>query len=88
LDKVESIAIEAAREVMNEIPGGVPGYEPLVRFNSFADFGIKFNIIMRAAEFNSQFVLVHELIKKLQVRYKNEGIELYRKYNNSIITKW
>ena len=76
LEKVERITLEIAREIMNEIPGGIPGYEPVLRYNSFADSSINFNVIMRAADFSNQFILKHEFIKRLHARYDKENIQI------------
>jgi small-conductance mechanosensitive channel len=76
LEKVESVTTETAREVMNEIEGGVPGFEPVVRYNKFDDFCIHFTIILRAQEFANQYLVRHEFIKRLQKRYQKEGIEI------------
>ncbi len=74
LEKVESITIEVAKEVMREVPGGVPEFEPFIRYQTFGDFSINFSVIMRAREFTDQFIIRHEFIKRLHKRYKEEGI--------------
>ena len=56
LDRVERIATEVARDVMRTVPGGVPGFEPLVRFHTFGDPGIGFSVILRAQEFVDQYL--------------------------------
>lgn len=74
LKKVEKITIEVAREVMKEIPGGVPEFEPFIRYHTFADFSINFTVILRAKEFVDQYIIKHEFIKRLHERYTKEGI--------------
>ena len=74
LEKVEKVTIEAAKEVMQQVPGGVPSFEPLVRYNTFGDFSIGFTVVMRAKEFADQYPIKHEFIKRLQKRYAKEGI--------------
>jgi small-conductance mechanosensitive channel len=76
LKKVEQITKEVAKEVMKEVDGGVPEFEPLIRFHTFGDFSINFTVILRAREFNYRSVLIHEFIKRLHERYKKEGIEI------------
>ena len=76
LEKVEKVVIEVAREVMQTVPGGVPEFEPFVRYSSFGDFSINFNVIMRAKEYTDQFLIKHEFIKRLHKRFKKEGIEI------------
>ncbi|MFA5104465.1 MAG: mechanosensitive ion channel family protein [Candidatus Margulisiibacteriota bacterium] len=74
LEKVEKITIEVARDVMKNTPGGVPDFEPFIRYHTFADFSINFSVILRAKEFVDQYLIKHEFIKKLHERYGREGI--------------
>lgn len=76
LEKVEAITCEVAKEVMKEVKGGVPGFEPFIRYNAFGDSSINFTVIMRAKEFTDQYLIKHEFIKKLHRRYNREGIVL------------
>ncbi|HAL45710.1 MAG: hypothetical protein A2Y12_07595 [Planctomycetes bacterium GWF2_42_9] len=76
LEKVEMVTCQVAREVMQTVQGGVPEFEPFIRFNAFADSSINFNVIMRACEFTDQYLIAHEFIKRLQKRYAAEGITI------------
>jgi small-conductance mechanosensitive channel len=76
LEKVESITMEVAREVMAEVEGGVPGFEPSVRYKKFDDSTIGFSVILRAKEFTNQYLIRHEFIKRLHKRYRAEGIDI------------
>lgn len=76
LDKVERVTIDVGREVMREVEGGVPDFEPFIRYHTFADFSINFTVILRGKEFTSQYLLKHEFIKRLFSRYNKEGIEI------------
>jgi len=74
LKKVEKITCETAREIMKTVPGGVPGFEPFIRYNTFGDSSIGFTVILRAKEFADQYLIKHEFIKRLHERYKKENI--------------
>lgn len=76
LKKVEEVTIEVAKEVMREISGGVPEFEPFIRYHTFDDFSINFTIILRCREFVDQYLVKHEFIKRLHERYKKENIEI------------
>jgi small-conductance mechanosensitive channel len=76
LEKVESVTLEVAREVMKEVAGGVPGFEPSVRCKKFDDSRIGFSVNLRAKEFTNQYLIRHEFIKRLHKRYRAEGIEI------------
>jgi small-conductance mechanosensitive channel len=74
LGKVEAVTVEVARELMKEMKGGVPDFEPAIRYNTFGDFSIQFNVVLRAQGFVDQYLLKHEFIKRLHLRYQKEGI--------------
>jgi small-conductance mechanosensitive channel len=74
LGKVERVTIEVAKSVLKEVEGGVATFEPVVRFNDFSDFAIRFNVILRSRQFNDQFLLKHEFIRRIHERYRREGI--------------
>ncbi len=61
---------------MQEVPGGVPGHEPFIRYHTFADSSINFSVILRHGEYTDQYLVVHEFIKRLHARYRTEGIEI------------
>jgi hypothetical protein len=42
------MTLEVAREVMREVEGGVPSFEPLVRYNACGIMGTDFSVIMHA----------------------------------------
>ncbi|MFC2021687.1 mechanosensitive ion channel family protein [Chloroflexota bacterium] len=74
LEKVERVTIEVAKEVMKEVEGGVPEFEPFIRYRTFGDFSINFAVILRGNEVIAQYLITHEFIKRLHKRYKDEGI--------------
>lgn len=76
LENVERIVCRVGSEVMEEVPGGVAGFVPLVRFHTFSDFSIDFTVILRAKTFGDQYLVKHEFIKRLHRRFNEEGIEI------------
>ncbi|MBI4436225.1 MAG: mechanosensitive ion channel family protein [Candidatus Omnitrophica bacterium] len=74
LKKVEQVTCEVAKEVMKEIKGGVPTFEPFIRYHTFGDSSINFTVILRAKEFVDQYLIKHEFVKRLHERYAKEGI--------------
>jgi small-conductance mechanosensitive channel len=45
LERVERVTSEVARETMRDVPGGMPGFEPFIRYHTFSDFSINFTAI-------------------------------------------
>jgi small-conductance mechanosensitive channel len=76
LDHVEHVTLEVARAVMREVSGGVAESEPLLRYVDFGDSSIQFRLILNAREYADQFLLKHELIKRLHRSYMEEGIDI------------
>ncbi|CUU01159.1 Mechanosensitive ion channel [Candidatus Kryptobacter tengchongensis] len=64
LEKVEKVTIEVAKEVMKEVPGGVPTFEPVIRYHTFGDSSINFTVVLRCKEFQDQYIVRHEFIKR------------------------
>lgn len=76
LEKVERVTKEVGKEIMQEIAGGVPEFEPFIRYNTLADFSINFTVILRGKEYTDQYLIKHEFVKRLVRRYRQEGIEI------------
>jgi pimeloyl-ACP methyl ester carboxylesterase len=53
LERVERVTVEVGQEVMHEVKGGVPEHEPTVRYNTFGDSSICFNVGLREGIDNS-----------------------------------
>jgi small-conductance mechanosensitive channel len=62
LRHVERVIVEVGREVMTKIPGGVPDFEPFIRYHTFGDSSI------------NQHLVKHEFVKRLLPRFAQEGI--------------
>jgi small-conductance mechanosensitive channel len=76
LEEVERITVDVAKEVLQNVPGGVLEFEPFIRYQDFDDFRINFLVFFRVKEFFEQHLVKHEFIKKLHKRYREEGIEI------------
>lgn len=76
LEQVERVTIDVGREVLREVPGGVPAFEPFIRYHTLGDSSIGFTVILRGREVVDQHLLRHEFIKRLHARYRAEGIEI------------
>jgi small-conductance mechanosensitive channel len=74
LGHVERIVAEVGGSVMLEVSGGVPEFEPFIRYHTFGDSSINFTVILRAREFVDQYLIKHEFIKRLHARFDQEGI--------------
>jgi small-conductance mechanosensitive channel len=66
--------MEVGSDVMASMPGGVPDFEPFVRYHTFGDSSINFTVILRAREFVDQYLIKHEFVKRLHARFNHEGI--------------
>ena len=76
LEKVERVTIDVGKKVLKKITGGIPEFEPFIRYHTFSDFSINFTVILRVKEFVDKYLITHEFMKELHKRYKKEGIEI------------
>jgi small-conductance mechanosensitive channel len=74
LQKVEKVTMEVGKEVMRKVEGGVPEFEPFIRYHTFDNSSINFTVILRAKEYVGQYLIKHEFIKRLHKRYNKEDI--------------
>jgi small-conductance mechanosensitive channel len=74
LAKVEEIACQVGKQVMETVKGGIPEFEPFVRYHTFGDSSINFTMILRAREFEDGYRIKHEFVKMLHRRFSEEGI--------------
>ncbi len=76
LEAVERVALDVAREALGSVDGGLSDEPPRVRFHTFADSSINFDVLMEVREFTAQGPVRHEFIKRLHRRFNEEGIEI------------
>ena len=76
LDKVEQIALDVARNVMEKVNGGANDRPPAVRFHSFGDCSVNFHVMLYVRQFSAQYYIRHAFIKRLQKRFILEAISL------------
>ena len=74
LRHVERVVVDVGREVMRDVTGGVPEFEPFIRYHTFGDSSINFTVILRGKEFVDQYLIKHEFVKRLHTRFNAEGI--------------
>jgi small-conductance mechanosensitive channel len=87
LEKVESVTVDVAREVLKDTVGAVKEFEPSIGYSSFGDSGILFSANLRSKEYAAQYLIIHEFIKRLHRRYETEGIEITSPVRNVYIRK-
>jgi len=76
LEQVERVTRAVGKQVMQEVPGGVPEFDPFIRYHTFGDSSVNFTVILRAKTFVDQYLVKHEFIKRLHTRYQQEGITI------------
>ncbi len=76
LEKVEKVTLDVAKDTLKSTEGGVADFPPAVRFHTFGDSAILFNVSLRVKDFAAQSIVTHEFIKRLQKRYAQECIDM------------
>jgi small-conductance mechanosensitive channel len=74
--RVLSILVDEAKRAIAEVPGLVPSFEPIARFNpGFTEQGLGFLLIVRVTAFIDQFAVLSDLRERILRRFQAEGIE-------------
>ena len=76
LSQVEEIALETAREVVQELDEADETFEPWFAYEEFGDSNINFWIWLRAKDRIASFRVKSELMKRLKSRFDREGITI------------
>ena len=76
LDQVERVTSEVAKDVVKGIEQHVKDFTPIVRFYEFGDSSINLKIFFKVYSYGDQWPIFHEFVKKLLVRYNEEGINI------------
>jgi small-conductance mechanosensitive channel len=76
-ERVEKILLEEALKASKEIPGMLDDPAPFVRFlPGPGEYSLNFTIICWAKEFTDQYLIRHEMYKRIFKRFREEGIEI------------
>ena len=76
-EKIEKILVEEAKIAVEKIPGLLGDPEPFVRFiPGFGESSLDFTLVCQVKEFTDQYLVQHELRKKILKRFREEGIEI------------
>src|SRR3990172_5566134 len=76
-DHVERVLLEETRAAVAQVPGLLGDPPPFVRFiPGFGESSLDFTLICQVATFVDQYVVQHELRKRILRRFRAEGIEI------------
>jgi len=76
LVQVESLALEVARKVVEDLDDAVKTFDPWFRYEEFGDSNVNFWIWLLAKDRMASFNVRSELIKRLKARFDHEGITI------------
>ncbi len=75
--RIEAILMEEATSAMDHVPGLSAEPAPFVRFiPGFGESSLDFTLIVQVNEFVDQYLVQHELRKRIFARFQREGIEI------------
>lgn len=76
-EEVERILVDEGQKALEDLPGLVGDPPPFVRFTpGFGEWALNFTLICHVREFVDQFVVQHELRKRILRRFRQEGITI------------
>src|SRR6185369_13063202 len=74
---VEQVLGDIATAAIGQVPGLLKDPAPSVRLiPGFGDSSLNFSLNFHVAEYNDQYLVQHELRKRILRRFKEEGIEI------------
>ncbi|MCO5239328.1 MAG: mechanosensitive ion channel family protein [Chitinophagaceae bacterium] len=76
LEEVEKITVEVLKEMQKAWADCDRDFTPFIRYQQFGDSSITLKAFLKAKTFGGQFLLKHELMKKLKKKYKETGINI------------
>lgn len=75
-ERVEQVITDEAAKAVGEVQGLLAEPAPFVRFiPGFGDYSLDFTLICQVAEYVDQYLVQHELRKRIFKRFQQEGIE-------------
>jgi small-conductance mechanosensitive channel len=76
-EQVEQVLLEEAMAAAEGVPGLVSDPAPFVRFMpGFGDSSLNFTLICRITTYVDQYLVQHELRKRIFARFRKEGIQI------------
>jgi small-conductance mechanosensitive channel len=76
-DQVERVLLEETKKAVGDVPGLLGEPEPNVKFiPGFGESSLDFTLFCHVREFPDQYVVQHELRKRILKRFRAEGIEM------------
>ncbi|HEX2682560.1 MAG TPA: mechanosensitive ion channel family protein [Ferruginibacter sp.] len=76
IEQVERVTKEVIRETLKESADGTKDFEPAIRLFAFGESSIRIKAVLRVNNYDAQFAVKSEFIKKLLARFKQEGIQI------------
>jgi small-conductance mechanosensitive channel len=76
-DRIEALIVDEATRAVGEVPGLLGEPAPFVRLiPGFGDFSLDFTLVCQVKSFTDQFLVQHELRKRILRRFRAEGIQV------------
>ena len=76
LERVETLVMQVAQQVIDESPDAVKENPPYFGFSEFGDSNIDFWVFLQARDRWGTFTVTNDLIKRIHARFKEERIEI------------
>jgi len=73
---VERVLLEIARDVLQNVPGGVSDFKPIVLFKGFGESSLPVTCVLRARSYLERANLIDQFTRRAQARFVQEGIEI------------
>jgi small-conductance mechanosensitive channel len=75
-DRVEQVLVDEAHKASAEVAGLLPEPAPQARLVGFGAYSLDFALVCQVASFVDQYIVQHELRKRILRRFREEGIDI------------
>jgi len=76
LDHVMRVTMEVADAIQKEMEETKKSYQPAIRLRGFGDSSIDLMVYFRGNKYGDQNPIIHEFVKRVHQKYKEEGIDI------------
>ncbi len=76
LEKVESVTLKVANDVVKKLKVAPEEFEPFIRYKEFGRSSINLDVVLMVKNYSDRFTLRHEFIKALKKAYEKNRIKI------------
>jgi small-conductance mechanosensitive channel len=76
VDQMESMIRDVIKNMQNEFPSKMPSVVPGIKYAAFGESGLELNVSLRVYDFECQFEMRHEFVKRMHLVMGSAGVHI------------